>query len=398
MISLGNLWPNFSLHSATAPENAWMPRIRRKLPRIFASLLVALFISSLHAPQARAAQAQSQGTPAPTQKSALDAPARELVRRIAASLPVGTRVTIEVRNQSSLSEDDASALRATMAGELSARGLRTAGEGSAAASVTVTLSENVQGYVWVAQILDGDDSAVLLQSVPRENAVAAAPESKKIVLRKELLWSGPAHILGAAEARAPNGDTIDLFLLELETTTAVITDSKDSFRTELPFVVPGSRDPEAHLSFYDDRITVDFFIRHGVGSGYDVDECVFSTAGREMANCPELRHFPPPDAFSEPPAGPSVLGDQGALVLLLCLDTQALLSSGRGDYTQSDSIAAEAINKQDGLSSPVEFPGPVINLEAAPLDQKFDESTLAIVHNLKNGNYEVYRITAACGN
>ena len=46
MISLGNFWPNLLLHSAAAPENAWMPHIRRKPPRIFALLLAALFIAS----------------------------------------------------------------------------------------------------------------------------------------------------------------------------------------------------------------------------------------------------------------------------------------------------------------------------------------------------------------
>ncbi len=147
-----------------------MPRIRRKPPRILAPLLAALFIAGPPAPFASVARAAAQNPSAPAQKSQLDAPARELARRIAANFQAGTRVEIEVHNQSSLSEDDVSVLRAAMVEELNARGLRTSGEGPGAASVVVTLSENVQGYVWVAQIQHGDDSAVLLQSVPRETA------------------------------------------------------------------------------------------------------------------------------------------------------------------------------------------------------------------------------------
>ena len=132
---------------------------------------------------------------------------------------------IEVHNQSSLSEDDATTIRATIADELNARGLRTSGEGSAAASIVVTLSENVQGYVWVAQIQHGDDSAVLLQSVPRETLSAATvPESEKIVLRKELLWSGPERVLDAVEMPGLYRTPARLFLLELDGTTAVVTE------------------------------------------------------------------------------------------------------------------------------------------------------------------------------
>lgn len=358
-----------------------MPRIRRKLPRIFAPLLVALSISCLHAPQARAAQTASPAPPA--QKSPLDAPAREFARRIAASLPGGTRVQIEVRNQSSLSEEDASVLRTTMAGELSARGLRTSGEGPGVASVTITLSENVQSYVWVAQIQHGDDSSVLLQSVPRETPATTAPEAKKIVLRKELLWSGPAHVLDATELPASGDAPASLLLLELDGTTAVLTDSQNSFRTELPVAISNPRDTNADLELADDDMEVTL---------PDNRQANFCKVALDHHAAPEcefaadlivfIRAIPPPSS-----------GDQATLASSPCDGADIVLATSKADYTQPDTIVAlEESGPQRELSGPLAFPGPVLRFGGVP-----GVSVIAVARNLKNGNYEVYRITAACG-
>jgi hypothetical protein len=365
-----------------------MPRIRRKLPRIFASLFVALSIACLPAPLVRVARAAGQESPAPAQKSALDAPARELARRIAASLPGGTRVEIEVRNQSSLSEDDAAAIRAALAGELSARGLRTRGEGPGAASIAVTLSENVQGYVWVAQIQHGDDSAVLLQSVPRGMAVATAPESEKIVLRKELLWSGPAHVLDALELPASGSTPARLLLLELDGTMAVVTDSQNTFRTELPTAVPHPRSPWGEFVLGGNQLEVSLW----GGSPGEVETCSLTPDGQTALKC---EHHPGMLAtyITLGPAPVPPRGDQEALPSPPCEGGDAVLGTGTGDYTQPDTVVAYASSpREEALSAGLTLPGPVIHLSGTP-----GETIFAVARNLQNGNYEVYRITAACG-
>jgi hypothetical protein len=361
-----------------------MPRIRRKPTHIFASLLAALSFACLPAPLVRVARAAGQDSPAPAQKSALDAPARELARRIAASLPGGTRVEIEVRNQSSLSEDAAAAIRATMAGELSARGLRTRGEGPGAASIVVTLSENVQGYVWVAQIQHGDDSAVLLQSVPRETPAATPPESEKIVLHRELLWSGPAHVIDAAEMPAGVGAPAPLFLLELEGATAVVTDSRNTFRKELPTVVRSPRDPEVGIvTLRGDGVEV--LLKDSPASGEDC-RTTFDTDAAPQ--CEDVMFAVATIVFPPVP-----FGDQEADISLACSGGKVRLGTGKGDYTLPDTILAyPAAGLGDALSAPVMFAGPVMRLRGEP-----DGTAIAVLRNLQNGNYEVYRITAACG-
>jgi hypothetical protein len=362
-----------------------MPRIRRKLPRIFAALLFALSIACLPAPLVRVARAAGQASPLPAQKSALDAPARELARRIAASLPGGTRVEIEVRNQSSLSEDEAAAIRAALGGELSARGLRTRDEGPGAASVVVTLSENVQSLVWVAQIQHGDDSAVLLQSVPRETPAATPPESEKIVLHKELLWSGPAHVLDAIEVPASGGTPARLLLLELEGTTAVVTDSQNTFRTVFPVVISSPRDARGRFVNGNTDIEVALF-----ETRKEWNDCKVALDPHAAPQCERVDLVLPIKSVSL-----SLSGDQGALSSLRCGVGDVALGTGTGDYTQTDTVVAYARawpGPGEALSAALTLPGPVIELSGKP-----DGSTIAVARDLQTGNYEVYRITATCG-
>ncbi len=371
--------PLASFASCAGVHHARMPRIRRKLPRIFASLLVALSIACLPAPLVRVARAAGQESPAPAQKSALDAPARELARRIAASLPGGTRVEIEVRNQSSLSEDDAASIRAALAGELSARGLRTSGEGPSAASVVVTLSENVQGYVWVAQIQHGDDSAVLLQSAPREATPAVpAPESQKIVLRKELLWSGPAHVLDAVEPSPSDANPTRLFLLVLEGEEALVTDAAGSFRALVPAPPLSGRDARGRI-----------FPLPGESIGVTVGDslCTIRLQSPAQSTCQR------PVAVL--PAQPLPGLGSGRLDAHLACGEDTSLATGPGDDTQPDFLRAFQMRGPElvALSAQLSFSGPVVSL----VHDYGTGTAMAIVRNLENGNYEVYRITAACG-
>jgi hypothetical protein len=72
------------------------------------------------------------------------------------------------------------------------------------------------------------------------------------------------------------------------------------------------------------------------------------------------------------------------------------LFAGDGDWTVPDHITLEEGNNIDppaSAANPLELPGPVLSLSAAS-----DGGTAwAVVWNVTSGNYEVYRITPACG-
>ena len=69
----------------------------------------------------------------------------------------------------------------------------------AAASVRVTLSEDLQSYVWVAEIRQGANApSVVMVSLPRSALLSVEPEAAAMVLRRIPLWSQPERILDVA--------------------------------------------------------------------------------------------------------------------------------------------------------------------------------------------------------
>jgi hypothetical protein len=116
----------------------------------------------------------------------LDSAARELARKIAGT---GRRdVALTVRNSSSLSEADVARVSGVLETEL---GVRTPRPGIERVPLSVTLSENVQSYLWVAQV----QQDVVMLSVPRPNEPAAA--SARLSIQKRLLWEQEKPILDA---------------------------------------------------------------------------------------------------------------------------------------------------------------------------------------------------------
>ena len=63
----------------------------------------------------------------------------------------------------------------------------------------VTLSEDLQSYVWVAEIRQGaNPPSVVMVSLPRSAALAVEPAAAAMVLREVSLWSQTERILDVA--------------------------------------------------------------------------------------------------------------------------------------------------------------------------------------------------------
>ena len=117
----------------------------------------------------------------------LESAGRELARKIAAA--TGRQdVALTVRNASSLSEADVARVTSVIESEL---GVRAPRPGIERVTVNVTLSENVQSYLWVALV----QQDVVMLSVPRPSEPAAAPA--RVTIQKRLLWEQGKPILDA---------------------------------------------------------------------------------------------------------------------------------------------------------------------------------------------------------
>src|SRR5579862_6846764 len=160
----------------------------RLLPRLF--LRRAFIVSLLLAFVAASSEGQAPAQLPADWTNALGS----LADKIAAVTKRGEGVSLEAKNSSSLSAADVDSLRQFLATDLSRRNRRIVTQSSADAALQVTFSESVDGYVWIAQILDGDKENVVMVSVAAPNQRANANESP-LTLHRKLIWEQDTKIL-----------------------------------------------------------------------------------------------------------------------------------------------------------------------------------------------------------
>lgn len=108
-------------------------------------------------------------------------------------------MAIEVLNRSSLSPATTDDIRRNLLTQLAALGIRFVPAEQAAATVRVSLSEDLQSYLWIAEIGMGSNPvSVVMVSQARSEPLAIEPEAAAVVLRKIPLWSQPGRILDVA--------------------------------------------------------------------------------------------------------------------------------------------------------------------------------------------------------
>ena len=122
----------------------------------------------------------------------------KLVDKIGAATGPGV-IALQVDNRSSISSSEIEAIRHRLVSSLANFGIRVWDPDQAAAVVKVTFSENLQSYVWVAEIHQGtNEPALIMLSAPRPEPAPTAPNAFPLMLRVTPLISSPDAILDAA--------------------------------------------------------------------------------------------------------------------------------------------------------------------------------------------------------
>jgi hypothetical protein len=125
-------------------------------------------------------------------------PEQQLARKIVAVTGSGT-VALTVENRSSLGKRDREVIQNGLRSALEGLGIRFVKAEQAAATVTISLSENPATYVWVAEIRQGGgEAAVVMVSAPRPEGSTPPHESVPLSLRKLSLWTQDDPILDVA--------------------------------------------------------------------------------------------------------------------------------------------------------------------------------------------------------
>src|ERR1700746_768612 len=120
---------------------------------------------------------------------------QELASRIATVVGTGN-VALSVTNLSSLLSKETEDVDRDLRLQLSSLGVRAVGASQATTSVEVMLSENAQGYLWVAVVRRAQtEPVVAMVSVPRPETSTAIQEFPPMSLRKTLLWTQSRQIL-----------------------------------------------------------------------------------------------------------------------------------------------------------------------------------------------------------
>ena len=411
--------------------------------------------------QPPSAQAITQSSPQSATKlpaksqgdNPLEAAARELARKVAASVGAAIQGKLTIApdfvNLSSLSSFEFQKICGAFHDEIEQQGKAFHAANSqeiAAASVSVTLAEDLHGFLWVAQIVQAQSQQTVFVPVPRQMVIQTSQPGPSVTLQKQFLLSQPEPILDANFLAVSPGSAPNLLVLQ-PSRVALFAQQNGAWQLQ-------SEAPIAHAAPWPRDI------RGRLQQGADGEEavlpsviCNISVSSALSASCKPgnagwlfstgfLRAFtllpmaaanngntftlpalgsqeffslaaialPASSGTSVPviattPDGRTVLFEGSSTAAASFpgwgSDVAALYSAERsrwpflvtraGDWTAPDSIQAfDIIDRQAvAISGEIGFDGPITALWSE------DENTvLAVSRNLKTGMYETYLIHA----
>jgi hypothetical protein len=374
------------------------------------------------------------------------APEEQLARQIAAATGPG-EVALDLVNRSSLDRPDVEAVRRGLMTELTALGLRFVNADQAAATVQITLSENLQNYVWVAEIHVGkSEPSIVMVATPRPGLAAIEHPAGSLAIHKTLLWAGDNRILDVALV---NGNPQHMIVLEAESVVLFkFQNSHWQQEQSLPILHAHvwPRDLRGRLALRKDHLFDAYlpgvFCRSTASSPlavncYESDDpwplegdqsglSAFFAPARNFftgALSPGIEKQTTVKAFYSAAMVPR---GKYKLWIFATLDGQVHLLDGVSDQTATkfgwgsdlagvhsgcglgwqvlvtgngdsagDTVGAFEIADREPLavSPPVEFAGGVSALWA----DSDDTGAIAVSQNSETGKYEAYRLSIACG-
>jgi len=366
------------------------------------------------------------------------APATDLAKSVAGITGPGT-VTLAVLNSSSLTKSDAADIQHTIEAQLRTAGVRVGVATNATSDVRVTLSENLQGYLWVAEIKQGNSTQVTMVSVLRTEAPALLQSGPSVTIRKTLLWSQATQILDvwASDKDLMVLDPQQVSHYAMESGKWQLTDSMQvvrdhSFPRDLRGMLAPALDrpTQAYLPGTVCNITAGKPDTMACHDGDDpwpviVGRSALFNSGRNYftgAIIPAgARQMPPfyslvllprsgnsvalltgidgrvhlNDGFNDhtlPPATTADWGSDIAAVRSKCGGGTQVLVTSASDDTVTDSLRTFEIPEREPIqvSAATDFPGPITALWS------HGDTAIAVAHNLRTGSYEAYNVYVTC--
>jgi hypothetical protein len=160
-----------------------------------------------------------------------DQQAYGLAQKIAAALKPHEPASLLFHNISTMNPSDVNAAHTALERELRALGVTLASQSQSAVEVAVTLSESLEDSVWVAEIRRAEGPETVMETRPKQPAIAAAPS---LTVEKKLLLENDQPILDLAPMAR------DLLVLDSETVT-LYENAPSGWQRKLAVRVPAAR-------------------------------------------------------------------------------------------------------------------------------------------------------------
>jgi hypothetical protein len=256
--------------------------------------------------------------------------------------------------------------------ELEARHLSLT-EDPAAPPLRIAVTATPTRWILAANARTADHDELRLVSVPRASIGTAAVPAAPLRIERQLVFESPERVLDASSLW--NGSEAGVALLAYRNgeLTALELDAAGAVKQSVPIVVADprpSRDPRGELSAQGTN--VDVLLPGKI--------CSFGWASAGEVKCRSAKPV-----------------WRGTTVLAAPCDPTGwkLVSDGR-DWTAPEVLQLVPVGSTREGSAAIlsELPGPLLNVNG----EQNPASALVVTRNLHSGNYEVYRITLACGN
>lgn len=304
-----------------------------------------------------------------------DGKVRELARRVAADAPRAKAGCVNWNNHEAVSETRSQQLKSLFIEELQGKQTDAGVQAAAGSCVVSVYLEKTPTQVVLAARLEAAEKQTWLASIERAGMPPDAMGTSVPRIEKELLWRQSERILDAILVRADNGAADRLVVLSKD---ALSVHQKQNGEWKVVYAKPlgdaavAQRTPHGELWFSPEQPEK---LKIVIGG----KSCQTTLAENAALNCTQTNEA----------------ARAGMLLASNCDTRTWWLRGDGGDMTEADRLELTTAAAQQ-TSSPVaelSMPGPVLAIssgEALRADS-------AIVFNLSTGNYEVYRISLACG-
>jgi hypothetical protein len=232
--------------------------------------------------------------------------------------------------------------------------------------------------VLTAKTRVGERDEVRIVAIPRTSLPPAEVRVTPVRLERQLIYESAERILDASSLWNGSEGGLAVLLYKNFEVIARRVDAKGEVKQTVTLNVPDLkpvRDPHAAIVPHGGQFTAQLWDQ----------ACDFSWASPAEAKC----------HAEKAPASEKSIWRINTVLASPCDQANWTISQPGSDPTVRDVLHLVPDGATQGGSAdvPSEFPGPVLSVN----DEQNPSSALVVARNLRTGNYEVYKITLACG-